>query len=181
MGGAVRNLAAAHQRALGVAAAGIQGQRLGVDDLRRLVAALAARPAAARALPGIKPARADVILAAGLVLEAVLECAGASALEVTRGGIREGVLFAKRLLQESSALVPDVRAAAVADLALRCQVDVAHAEHVAKLALELHDSLSAQDLMRAAADERDLLWDAAMLHEVGTVSDTRAIPRTAAS
>jgi exopolyphosphatase / guanosine-5'-triphosphate,3'-diphosphate pyrophosphatase len=62
-----------------------------------------------------------------------------------------------------------VRAAAVANLALECRVDVAHAEHVAKLALALHDSMSAQGAIPAAGEERELLWAAAMLHEVGTV------------
>ena len=169
MGGAVRNLAAARQRALGIDAAGIQGYRLGIGDLRELVTALAGRPAAARALPGIKPARADVILAAALVLEAVLERTGVPALEVTRAGLREGVLFDTRLHTDDSQLVPDVRAASVGNLALDCRVDLQRAERVAALALRLHDSLTRQKVFVPSDDERELLWAAAMLHEIGTV------------
>ena len=169
MGGAVRNLAAAHQRALGIDAAGIQGHLLGIGELRKLVAMLASRPAAARALPGIKPARADVILAGALVLEAVLERTAVPTLEVTRAGLREGVLFGTRMRSGDSPIVADVRAASVRNLALGCRVDLQHAERVSSLALQLHDSLATQKVFEPAADERELLWSAAMLHEVGTV------------
>ena len=130
---------------------------------------LAARPAAARALPGIKPARADVILAAALVLEVVLERAAAPALEVTRAGLREGVLFGTRMLAGDLPIVADVRAASVRNLALDCRIDLQHAERVAALALQLHGSLATQRVFDPADDERELLWAAAMLHEVGTV------------
>jgi exopolyphosphatase/guanosine-5'-triphosphate,3'-diphosphate pyrophosphatase len=167
IGGAVRNLATAAQRASGRDAAGIQGYVLGAADLRDLVRALAKRPAAARALPGIKAARADLILGAAVVLEAVLDAGGFEGLEVTRAGLREGVFFGNRLLAESSPLLPDVRAAAVRNLALQCDSDLAHADHVAGLALQLHDSLAAGGVIALAPDERELLWAAAMLHDVG--------------
>jgi exopolyphosphatase / guanosine-5'-triphosphate,3'-diphosphate pyrophosphatase len=165
MGGAVRNLAAAAQRAGGLGAAGVQGYVLRSAELRELVAALARRPAAARALPGIKPARADVVLGAALVLEAMLETF--DGIEVTRAGLREGVFFATRLLSETVPLVPDVRAAAVRDLAFQCHADLAHAEHVAQLARELHDSMAADSVIAPVRDERELLWAASMLHDVG--------------
>jgi exopolyphosphatase/guanosine-5'-triphosphate,3'-diphosphate pyrophosphatase len=167
MGGAVRNLAGAWQRKRGVDAAGLQGCRLAAGDLRELVVTLAARAPAARALPGIKPARADVILAAALVLEAVLERGEFPALEVTRAGLREGVFFATRLLPHDAPLMPDVRAAAVRNLAVECRADLRRAERVAALALELHDSMATANVFKAAAGERELLWAAGMLHEVG--------------
>jgi exopolyphosphatase/guanosine-5'-triphosphate,3'-diphosphate pyrophosphatase len=167
IGGAVRNLATAAQRASGRDAAGIQGYVLGVAELRDLVRALAKRPTAARALPGIKTARADLILGAAVVLEAVLDAGAFDGLEVTRAGLREGVFFGNRLLPESTPLVPDVRAAAVRNLALQCDADLGHADHVAGLALQLHDSLVASDVITPAPDERELLWAAGMLHDVG--------------
>jgi exopolyphosphatase / guanosine-5'-triphosphate,3'-diphosphate pyrophosphatase len=85
---------------------------------------------------------------------------------VTRAGLREGVLFGNRLLPESAPLLPDARAAAVRNLALQCDTDLGHADQVAVLALQLHDSLGSE-VIAAAPDERELLWAAGMLHDVG--------------
>jgi exopolyphosphatase/guanosine-5'-triphosphate,3'-diphosphate pyrophosphatase len=167
MGGAVRNLAAAALRASGLGDAGVQGDVLRAAELRELVAALARRPATARALPGIKPARADVILGAALVLEAMLDREGFDGIEVTRAGLREGVFFATRLRPEAEPLVADVRAASVRNLAVQCHADLAHADHVAELAAQMHDSLAAEGVIAPAPDERELLWAASMLHDVG--------------
>ena len=167
MGGAVRNLATAAQRARGAGMTGIQGYVLGAGELRELVGTLARRPAASRALPGIKPARADLILGAALTLEAVLDRGGFDGIEVTRAGLREGVFFATRLLDGAVPLVTDVRAASVRNLALQCDADTVHAEHVARLALQMYDSLAEAAVIAPSAEERELLWAAAMLHDIG--------------
>ena len=54
------------------------------------------RPSA-RQVPGIKPARADLILAGAVVVQGVLQAGGFEALETTEAGLREGVFF-ERLL-----------------------------------------------------------------------------------
>jgi exopolyphosphatase / guanosine-5'-triphosphate,3'-diphosphate pyrophosphatase len=167
MGGAVRNLAAAAQRIRGGTATGIQGYVLETDDVRALVRALAKRPAAERALPGIKATRGDIALGAAVVLEAVLDLGGFEGLEITRAGLREGVFLDRRLLAGADPLVADVRAAAIRNLALQCDADLPHAEHVARLALQLHDSLAAAEVIVPVADERELLRAAAMLHDIG--------------
>jgi len=77
------------------------------------------------------------------------------------------VFFAPRLLSGTAPLVPDVRAAAVRHLATQCHADLPHAEHVAQLAGEMHDSLAAESVIAPARDERELLWAASMLHDVG--------------
>jgi exopolyphosphatase/guanosine-5'-triphosphate,3'-diphosphate pyrophosphatase len=165
--GAVRNLAAAVQRAHGLDATGVQGYVLAADDLRALVVRLARLPRSARALPGIKPSRADNILAAALVIEAVLELGGFDGIEVTRAGLREGVFFEQRLLTPGASLIDGVREASVRGLAASCQADLPHAEHVAHLASQLHASLAEAGLVAPAPDERELLWAAAMLHDIG--------------
>ena len=164
MGGAVRNLAAAAQGATGD---GIQGYVLERARLAELVAELAKRPASQRALPGIKAGRADIVLAAALVLEQVVELGDFDGIEVTRAGLREGVFFSRRLLRGSAPLLPDVRVASIRNLALQFDADITHADHVARLALQLHDSLVAERVFTPAPDERALLWAAALLHDVG--------------
>jgi exopolyphosphatase / guanosine-5'-triphosphate,3'-diphosphate pyrophosphatase len=167
VGGAARNLATATQRARGLDGAGIQGHVIGADELRGLVTELAGLPASGRALPGIKPSRADIILAAAVVLEAVVDLGGFDGIEVTRAGLREGVFFQRRLFARAAPLVPDVRAASVRDLAVLHGACLDHAEHVANLAVQLHDSLAEAEVITPAADERELLRAAATLHDLG--------------
>ena len=167
MGGAVRNLATAVQRAAGVEAGSIQGATVGRAELDALIRVLAALPASQRAIPGVKSSRADIILAAALVLEAALDAGGLDGLEVTRAGLREGVFFSRRLLAGEEPLLADVRGAAVRNLALQCGGDPAHTEHVARLAVGLHDSLADAGVIEPSPGERELLEAAAVLHDVG--------------
>ena len=50
-------------------------------------------------------------------------------------------------------------------------VDPARAGRVAELAMQLHDSAHEAGAIEPAADERRLLWTAAMLHDIGTAVD----------
>jgi len=164
IGGAVRNLAAAAQHAGGQPDIGVQGYTITRETLRELVGQLAALPSAERgSLPGIKPGRGDIILAAAATIEAVLEVSDATGIEATEAGLREGVFLARELLAGREPLFPDVREAAVRNLAIQYESDLVHVEHVAELSLGLFDSLSSQGTIQALAGERELLWAASML------------------
>jgi exopolyphosphatase / guanosine-5'-triphosphate,3'-diphosphate pyrophosphatase len=168
IGGAVRNLAAAAAEANGSIDLGVQGFVIKPRVLSDLVAELASLTVAERgALPGIKPGRGDIILAAAVVLETVVEMGGFTGIEATEGGLREGVFLARTLLDEAEPLFPDVRGAAVRNLAVQYESDLRHVEHVAELALQMFDSLVQGGLVKPQADERELLWAASMLHDVG--------------
>jgi exopolyphosphatase/guanosine-5'-triphosphate,3'-diphosphate pyrophosphatase len=171
IGGTVRNLAAAVQRAEGVPEFGVQGYILEHEALRELVARLAALEPAERAkVPGIKYSRADLILAGAAVVEAVLDLGGFPAIEVTEAGLREGVFFARHL-QGEPPLFDDVRRSSVLNLAGQYHADHAHTEHVAQLALGLFDDLAAAGLHAGDARERELLWAACVLHDIGMSVD----------
>src|SRR2546427_1126724 len=91
IGGTVRNLAPAAQRAAGLPTNGVQGTVIGREALDELVQRLAAPPPAERAsVAGIKPARADLILAGAGVIQGVLLAGGFDGLEATEAGLREG-------------------------------------------------------------------------------------------
>jgi exopolyphosphatase/guanosine-5'-triphosphate,3'-diphosphate pyrophosphatase len=133
-----------------------------------LIQSLAARPVADRgAHPGIKPGRGDIILAAALTIEAVLDQGGFGGIEATEAGLREAVFFERELLAGRSPLFEDVRQAAVRNLAVQYESDIEHVDHVATLALQMFDSLVDTGLIQPEADERELLWAASMLHDVG--------------
>ena len=168
IGGAVRNLAAAAQDADGSLDLGVQGFVIVPSVLSGLVQRLAALPSAERgSVPGIKPGRGDIILAAALVLEAVVELGGFDGIEATEAGLRDGVFFARTLLAGREPLLEDVRGSAVRNLAIQYESDQPHVEHVARLSLQMFDSLVAGGLITPHEGERELLWAASMLHDVG--------------
>jgi exopolyphosphatase/guanosine-5'-triphosphate,3'-diphosphate pyrophosphatase len=57
------------------------------------------------------------------------------------------------------------------NLAHRYQEDLRHPRHVARLSLEILDGLSAAGLTDADPADRELLWAACMLHDIGTAVD----------
>jgi exopolyphosphatase/guanosine-5'-triphosphate,3'-diphosphate pyrophosphatase len=140
--------------------------------LDELIERLAALPAAERAtVPGIKPARADLILAGALVVRGALSAGRFDGLETTEAGLREGIFF-ERLLADREPLVgaplfDDVRRTSVLNMAARYHVDEQHTRHVAELALGMFDELAELGLHEGDQAERELLWSASMLHDIG--------------
>jgi exopolyphosphatase / guanosine-5'-triphosphate,3'-diphosphate pyrophosphatase len=174
IGGTVRNLGAAAQRDLGVPEFGVQGYVLTREELDRLIEELAKRTPADRAkMPGIKPSRGDLILAGAVVVQSVMEAGGFEGLEVTEAGLREGV-FLERHVGGDPPLFEDVRRASVINMAAQYGMDPAsspHTAHVVHLALGLFDELAAAGLHAGDALERELLWAACLLHDIGMTVD----------
>ncbi len=168
LGGAVRNLGAAVLPAVDGLDLGVQGLLIDARTLAELIGRLAELPAGDRgSVPGIKPGRGDIILAAAVTLQTVLELGEFDGIEVTESGLREGVFLERALLAGGEPLLEDVRASAVRNLAHQYESDLPHVEHVAKLAVQMHDSLTEARLISPSARERELMWAAAMLHDVG--------------
>jgi exopolyphosphatase / guanosine-5'-triphosphate,3'-diphosphate pyrophosphatase len=172
IGGTVRNLASAVQKRMELPDVDEQGFVLTRDALEELIELLADRPAAERgAIPGIKPDRGDVILGGALVIAAAMEHGGFAELEVAEAGLREGVFFESLLADQSPPLIGDVRTASVENLARRFRTDPAHVAHVAKLSLELFDALRDAGLHDLGDNDRQVLWAAGLLHDVGMTVD----------
>jgi exopolyphosphatase/guanosine-5'-triphosphate,3'-diphosphate pyrophosphatase len=172
IGGTVRNLGAAAQRAAALPSNGVQGVVIDREVLGELIARLAALPAAERAsVPGVKPARADLFLAGALVVEGALQAGGFDGLEVTEAGLREGVFFERLLADRDPPLLDDVRRASVMNMAAQYQVDAEHTRHVAALALGMFDELAELGLHDGDPGERELLWAACTLHDIGMSID----------
>ena len=169
MGGAVRNLAAAAQRMADQPDIGVQGFVITREMLAELVQTLAALPVDARGdVPGIKVGRGDIILASALVIETVVELGSFDGIEVTEASLRDGVFLAREFLAGvDPPLFEDVRLAGVRNLATQYESDLPHVEHVALLSLQMFDSLAGAGLFTPEPGERELLWAAALLHDVG--------------
>ncbi len=172
LGGTIRNLAAAALRAAGLPDRGVQGFVLSSAALEELIDELARRPAAERGqVNGIKPERGDVVLAGAVTVATVMEAVGVDALEVTEAGLREGVFFETLLADSDPPLFEDVRRASVLNLAHQYHWEPEHTEHVATLSLQMFDTLATAGLHPGEREERELLWAAAMLHDVGVAVD----------
>jgi exopolyphosphatase / guanosine-5'-triphosphate,3'-diphosphate pyrophosphatase len=124
-------------------------------------------------VPGIKPARADLILAGAVVVQTVLQAGGFDGIEATEAGLREGVFF-ERYLAGDPPLFEDVRHASVLNLAAQYGQHPsrnAHVRHVGHLALGLFDELARAGLHGGDPHERELLWASAVLHDTGMTID----------
>ena len=170
IGGTIRNLAAAAMKRLDIPDIDVQGFRLTRDALEELIDELASRPASKRSqVKGIKYDRADVILGGALVLATALDDGGFDAIEVTEAGLREGAFFERLLGQDE--LFDHVRSESVHNLAHRFGHDDDHAAHVWELSAAMYDGLAAAGLHDYGADERELLWAACILHDIGVAVD----------
>ncbi|WP_027715457.1 Ppx/GppA phosphatase family protein [Desulfuromonas sp. TF] len=120
-----------------------------------------------RAVPGLSPDRADIIVAGVAVVAELMRLSGTNVLKVNERGIREGLIL--RSLRKHGFLnwrrKPRDWLTSVGDFARSCHVDENHGEQVARLALRIFDGLAGPH----ALDERSrqLLEAACVLHDVG--------------
>ncbi len=167
-GGSVTSVAALVMAMRGESYDSVHGYEVLRSEVVHLLAMLRRRDLKARrALPGLSPERADIILAGVTVVDEMMRIFAANLLRVNSGGIREGLIL--RGLQRHGVLLegapPRDWRSAVNDFAASCHVEEGHARHVAKLSLQLFDALAAPFSLAASA--RRLLEAAALLHDVG--------------
>lgn len=120
-----------------------------------------------RAVPGLNPDRADIIVAGVMVIDELLEFFRANLLRVNERGIREGLIL--RGLKRHGMLPTENRfhswRDSVVGFAVSCHFDARHGHQVARLALEIFAALAATHQL--GDRERRLLEAAALLHDVG--------------
>ena len=170
MGGTIRNLARIQQAHVGYPVSLLHGYRLDAAVLDALVEELASLSVSARAdLSGLNRDRADVVVAAAVVVRTMVRLAGADGLVVSGHGLREGLLCERMWPDEPGHLVPDVREFSVLNMSRRYYDRPRHNEHVRKLSLQLFDQLSPWH--RYGDPDRELLGAAALVHDVGMAVD----------
>jgi exopolyphosphatase/guanosine-5'-triphosphate,3'-diphosphate pyrophosphatase len=116
-------------------------------------------------VPGLNPARADIIVAGLAVAAEVLGRFDPRDLLTSAFGIREGLLLEAAKVEPTVADPGVSRERSVREFAERCHYEEPHARQVMALSLQLFDALAARlDLTPA---DRRILADAALLHDVG--------------
>ena len=118
-----------------------------------------------RATPGINPDRADIIIAGVAAVAEVLARVDAREVIVSRYGIREGLLLEAAKVTPIVADPGEARDRSVRDLADRCHFEKKHSLQVQALALQLFDSVA--ERLGLGGDDRRILSDAALLHDIG--------------
>jgi exopolyphosphatase / guanosine-5'-triphosphate,3'-diphosphate pyrophosphatase len=120
-----------------------------------------------RKLPGIDPARADILLGGALVLDELCDTLGIEELTISEYALREGVLLdaLHRIGGGTMHHLSDLRRESVFHLMELCDDDPEHSLQVARLALSLHDALG--ERLGLGDADRELLEAAALLANVG--------------
>jgi exopolyphosphatase/guanosine-5'-triphosphate,3'-diphosphate pyrophosphatase len=166
-GGTFTNLATVLAARQGAARARtVHGTRVSRVELEHVLDQLVEMsPAERLAVPGLSPARADIIVSGLAVAAEVLARLEARHLHVSAYGIREGLLLETADVAPVVADPGQARARSVRTFAERCHYEEPHARHVQRLALQLFDALAKR--IGAEAGDREILADAALLHDVG--------------
>jgi exopolyphosphatase/guanosine-5'-triphosphate,3'-diphosphate pyrophosphatase len=114
----------------------------------------------------IDPRRAETLLSGAIVLDEIMDRLRIDQIRACDAALREGIVervLDSRRTQKSRG---GVRRSSVLSLAEHSNVDLAHSQHVARLALRIFDQT--EELHQLRTGERELLEYAALLHEVGT-------------
>lgn len=117
---------------------------------------------------GLETRRVDLIPAGVVFLATAMEVFDFSEMTISEWSLREGILLEavdRHDPAEWSADPRAIRRASVVALATRCRWHEAHARRVAELAVSLFDQT--RELHRLDAVDRELLEDAALLHDIG--------------
>jgi exopolyphosphatase/guanosine-5'-triphosphate,3'-diphosphate pyrophosphatase len=118
-----------------------------------------------QSVPGLSEARSDIIVAGLAVAAEVAARVEAKELVISGYGIREGILLESARVAPAPADPGEARERSVRELAERSHYEEPHSKHVQKLALQLFDSIGQR--LGCAPDDRRLLSDAALLHDIG--------------
>jgi exopolyphosphatase/guanosine-5'-triphosphate,3'-diphosphate pyrophosphatase len=166
-GGTFTNLAGIYLARQGILTArSVHAARISRADLEHILNMLIEiTPEERRAVPGLNPERADIIIAGLAVAAEVLRRVEAREIVVSRYGIREGLLLEAARVRPTVADPGEARARSVGDFALRCHVEQPHSSHVQRLALVLFDALG--ERIGCSKEDRQALSDAALLHDAG--------------
>lgn len=166
-GGTFTNLAAMMLARQGMGRSpGVHGTVVTRAELEHLLDMLQGMtPAERQTVPGLSPARADIIVAGLAAAAEVMARLQARELVVSAFGIREGLLLEAAHVTPVVADRGEARARSVMQLAERSRYEAAHASQVQRIALVIFDAVATK--LELGPADRNVLADAALLHDIG--------------
>jgi exopolyphosphatase/guanosine-5'-triphosphate,3'-diphosphate pyrophosphatase len=170
--GTIETIATIHAREkLGLVPSTLNGYQFSLQDLRTWVNRLRKMTNVERAaIAGMPEKRSEVILSGAVILQEAMTLLGVQSLTVCERSLREGVIvdwmlthgfIDNRLRFQSS-----IRERSVLKTAKKYQTNLEHSERVTAFAVNIFDQTKGQ-LHYWNADQRQLLWAAAILHNSG--------------
>jgi exopolyphosphatase/guanosine-5'-triphosphate,3'-diphosphate pyrophosphatase len=170
--GTIETLAMLHAREnLGMIPDPLHGYTFTLSDLRAMVSRLRRLTCAERTnIPGINDRRAEIIVAGALILQEAMALLNVESIVICERSLREGVIvdwmLSHGLIEDRLRYQDSVRERNVLKTAHKYLVDLPHSKRVADFALSLFDQTQGS-LHHWGAEERSLLWAAAILHNCG--------------
>jgi exopolyphosphatase / guanosine-5'-triphosphate,3'-diphosphate pyrophosphatase len=119
-------------------------------------------------IPGMDPKRADIILGGALILEQAIIGLNIQKIVISTYALREGIVFdtyEQEQQVKTRKHLGSLRYDSIFGIAREYSVNLEHAEHIRKIALNMFDTL--QPLHKLGYLEREYLEAAALLHDVG--------------
>jgi exopolyphosphatase/guanosine-5'-triphosphate,3'-diphosphate pyrophosphatase len=170
--GTIETIATIHAREkLGLVPSTLNGYQFSFQDLRTWVNRLRKMTNVERAtIPGMPEKRSEVILSGAVILQEAMALLGVESVRVCERSLREGVIvdwmlthgfIDNRLRFQSS-----IRQRTILKTAQQYQVNVEHSQRAAAFALNIFDQTKGI-LHHWSADQQQLLWAAAILHNCG--------------
>jgi exopolyphosphatase / guanosine-5'-triphosphate,3'-diphosphate pyrophosphatase len=169
-GGSLRNAARIVQEMIDYPLDELHGFRVASDHLHKIIRTMEPLTVEKRRLiPGMKMDRADIALAGAIVVEECMKHAGYDSLTVCGQGLREGIFYERFLNRNDAPYFADVRHASVMNVAHLYRFHEDHVDHLVRLTMRMFDQLGSDPLCGPL--ERDMLWAACMLHDIGMSID----------
>jgi exopolyphosphatase / guanosine-5'-triphosphate,3'-diphosphate pyrophosphatase len=163
--GTINTLVAMARASRGEDIGRLHGASASADEVARISHEICAIETAARIeLPGIDAKRADLMPAAGILADYVMRRSETSELIACTWAMREGLLLDLAGVDDRSGS-KEVRRRSVEALARRFNGANEHGKTVARLAVALFDGTAS--VLELPSSARELLEDAALLHDVG--------------
>ncbi|MBY0528220.1 MAG: Ppx/GppA family phosphatase [Gemmataceae bacterium] len=171
-GGTFTALANISMRRRNQAYPGVGGYDMNRAEVRHILDNLKDLPLRGRReVPGLNADRADIIVAGVTVIERLMKLFRVNRLLIHDQGVRDGLMLrmiGRTLRRKPHAAEEDGNSLeGVRQFATACAVEQIHAEHVARLALQLFEQL--QGPLRLGRGDALVLEAAALLHEVGNL------------
>lgn len=137
-----------------------------LSAVRKLVVK-AKTPSQRAGIPGMEHDRLDIIVAGTIILEEIMREFGIRDLYTSDLGLREGLVFdsIEKLFPKMTARHENIRKKSIEALAAKYHADKRHYVFVANISTSIFDIT--KRIHGYGQPERDLLWAAAMLHDIG--------------
>ena len=147
------------------------GYQLNLKNLEAFVTRLSKLSYEERlSINGMSQKRAEIILPGALILQEAMSLLGIDTLTVCERSLREGIIvdwmLNRGLIENRLRFQSSIRQRSTLKIARKYQVDLPYSERIAAFSLSIFDQTKGI-LHEWDAEERELLWAAAILHNAG--------------